>query len=147
METESIGFTDTAPILPLPTACSIAINSKTFSDIFRQNSKNDHSIALIYFVKLLINLLIEDKKETPKPTIHAGFRVSNLVRETRLELVRHRHTPLKRACLPVPALAHSAKVIIALFPIKCQDKISNFLHSFLFFIVLFIRSITFVLVC
>ena len=28
-----------------------------------------------------------------------------LVRETGLEPVRHRHTHLKRACLPVPALA------------------------------------------
>ena len=30
---------------------------------------------------------------------------SGLVRETGLEPVRHGHTPLKRACLPVPALA------------------------------------------
>jgi hypothetical protein len=29
-----------------------------------------------------------------------------LVRETGLEPVRHGHTPLKRACLPVPALSH-----------------------------------------
>jgi len=28
-----------------------------------------------------------------------------LVRETGLEPVRQRHTPLKRACLPIPALA------------------------------------------
>ena len=29
-----------------------------------------------------------------------------LVRVTRLELVRRRHTPLKRACLPIPAHSH-----------------------------------------
>ena len=28
-----------------------------------------------------------------------------MVRETGLEPVRHKHTPLKRACLPIPALA------------------------------------------
>ena len=32
--------------------------------------------------------------------------VFNLVRETGLEPVRHKHTPLKRACLPIPALPH-----------------------------------------
>ena len=30
----------------------------------------------------------------------------NLVRATGLEPVRHKHTPLKRACLPVPARSH-----------------------------------------
>ena len=30
----------------------------------------------------------------------------SLVRVTRLELVRQRHTPLKRACLPIPAHSH-----------------------------------------
>ena len=30
--------------------------------------------------------------------------VSSLVRQMGLEPIRHRHTPLKRACLPIPAL-------------------------------------------
>ena len=34
------------------------------------------------------------------------YRVS-LVRQTGLEPVRRRHTPLKRACLPIPALPQS----------------------------------------
>ena len=38
--------------------------------------------------------------------IHWIQRFHHLVRETGLEPVRRRHTPLKRACLPVPALAH-----------------------------------------
>ena len=32
-----------------------------------------------------------------------------MVRETGLEPVRHKHTPLKRACLPIPALALNGK--------------------------------------
>ena len=32
---------------------------------------------------------------------------TNLVRVTGLEPVRHKHTPLKRACLPVPAHSHA----------------------------------------
>ena len=35
------------------------------------------------------------------------------MRLTGLEPVRQRHTPLKRACLPVPAQPHDAKVIVA----------------------------------
>ena len=34
------------------------------------------------------------------------FRHPFLVRATGLEPVRHKHTPLKRACLPVPARSH-----------------------------------------
>ena len=45
-----------------------------------------HFSLLIKFAKLFIKMLIEHKKETLKPSIHAGFKVSNLVRETRLEL-------------------------------------------------------------
>ncbi len=38
----------------------------------------------------------------------------SLVRVTRLELVRRGHTPLKRACLPIPAHSRTTVVIISL---------------------------------
>ena len=37
--------------------------------------------------------------------LEIGSDSFSLVRETGLEPVRHKHTPLKRACLPIPALA------------------------------------------
>ena len=37
--------------------------------------------------------------------MEAGSLLNSVVRETGLEPVRHKHTPLKRACLPIPALA------------------------------------------
>ena len=62
------------------------------------------------------------KKENP----HGGIRHggSLLVRKMGLEPTRHRHTHLKRACLPVPALSHihapsnSAWIIIASRPLS-----------------------------
>ena len=39
----------------------------------------------------------------------------NLVRVTRLELVRHGHTPLKRACLPIPAHSLDFAILPQLF--------------------------------
>ena len=40
-----------------------------------------------------------------RPRLEPGSDYHYLVRETGLEPVRQRHTPLKRACLPIPALA------------------------------------------
>ena len=37
---------------------------------------------------------------------HYELPTAGLVRETGLEPVRQRHTPLKRACLPIPAFSH-----------------------------------------
>ncbi len=48
-----------------------------------------------------------------------------LVRVTGLEPVRHKHTPLKRACLPVPA--HSlTEINYTIFFLLCQE----FFHFF-----------------
>ncbi len=41
-----------------------------------------------------------------------------MVRVTGLEPVRHRHTPLKRACLPVPA--HSQKTLLDYYSIEIE---------------------------
>ena len=56
------------------------------------------------------------KKENP----HGGIRHggSLLVRKMGLEPTRHRHTHLKRACLPIPALPHKA------MPWHCQKYFS-----------------------
>ncbi len=43
---------------------------------------------------------------TRSPQGRTGSDYIGLVRVTRLELVRQRHTPLKRACLPIPAHSH-----------------------------------------
>ena len=48
-----------------------------------------------------------------------------LVRVTGLEPVRHRHTPLKRACLPVPAHSHRPDYI-TIVKTFCQQLISYF---------------------
>ena len=47
---------------------------------------------------------------------HLTFKLSafNMVRVTGLEPVRHEHTPLKRACLPIPAHSHTTLTIISL---------------------------------
>ena len=64
-----------------------------------------------------------------------------LVRAVGLEPTRHKHTPLKRACLPIPACSHICFLIKT--PQKswliyytcqvmfCQDFFSNFLKFFL----------------
>ena len=45
-----------------------------------------------------------------------------LVRVTRLELVRHGHTPLKRACLPVPAHSRQQKRLYqTVFAVSMSD--------------------------
>ena len=54
-----------------------------------------------------------------------------LVRETGLEPVRHKHTHLKRACLPVPALAQINVHIIALMPPIVNLKFDNSLFFLL----------------
>ena len=48
----------------------------------------------------------QKRKPCKRPTygLLQGF---SLVRQTGLEPVRQRHTPLKRACLPIPALPHA----------------------------------------
>ena len=56
-----------------------------------------------------------------KAPLNLSFINSNLngvfvmVRETGLEPVRHKHTPLKRACLPIPALALNKKYYTIIF--------------------------------
>ena len=48
------------------------------------------------------------------------------MRETGLEPVRQKHTPLKRACLPIPALAlNSTSDIISLIVMLCQPQIKH----------------------
>jgi hypothetical protein len=46
-----------------------------------------------------------------------------LVRKMGLEPTRHGHTHLKRACLPIPALPHSALLLYHLI-ICCQDGLT-----------------------
>ena len=46
--------------------------------------------------------------------------VSFLVRVTGLEPVRYKHTPLKRACLPIPA--HSQNLVVHIY---MQKKIGS----------------------
>ena len=55
--------------------------------------------------------------------------ISFLVRQMGLEPIRRRHTPLKRACLPIPALPHlsNARVIIS----KHFRFVNNFFKIFL----------------
>ena len=43
---------------------------------------------------------------TTKNLVNVVFTRFQMVRQTGLEPVRLGHTPLKRACLPVPALPH-----------------------------------------
>ena len=52
------------------------------------------------------------------------MRPFGVVRETGLEPVRHKHTPLKRACLPIPALALNNMYYSTQSPI-CQLFISQ----------------------
>ena len=47
--------------------------------------------------------------------MEAGSLLNSVVRETGLEPVRHKHTPLKRACLPIPALALNKKYYTIIF--------------------------------
>ena len=56
-----------------------------------------------------------------------------LVRETGLEPVRWKHTPLKRARLPIPPLPRQPFYYISLF-FKCQPLFSIFLKVFLSFL-------------
>ncbi|HEX3038490.1 MAG TPA: hypothetical protein VHO94_05815, partial [Oscillospiraceae bacterium] len=49
--------------------------------------------------------------------------------ETGLEPVRQKHTPLKRACLPIPALAlNSTSDIISLIVMRCQPQNQHILR-------------------
>ena len=57
------------------------------------------------------------KKKTPKGVFFF------LVRKMGLEPTRHGHTHLKRACLPIPALPHSALLLYHLI-ICCQDGLT-----------------------
>ena len=55
-----------------------------------------------------------------------------MVRVTGLEPVRRGHTPLKRACLPIPAHSHIPRIFIApdYYSTKscgCQQKFYSFL--------------------
>ena len=64
-----------------------------------------------------------------------------LVRAVGLEPTRHKHTPLKRACLPIPACSHicfliktpqkSWPIYYTCQVVFCQDFFSNFLKFFL----------------
>ena len=47
-----------------------------------------------------------EKKENPQTTHLRSLRTMKLVRVMGLEPIRQRHTPLKRACLPIPAHSH-----------------------------------------
>ena len=49
--------------------------------------------------------LIYNKHKKPQVVLH-DLRFTFLVREMGLEPTRQRHTHLKRACLPIPALSH-----------------------------------------
>ena len=46
-----------------------------------------------------------------------------MVRVTGLEPVRQRHTPLKRACLPIPAHSHIEQSNYSILFLKCQYQI------------------------
>ena len=54
-------------------------------------------------------------EKTDKKNGASLIACSVLVRETGLEPVRHKHTPLKRACLPIPALALNKKYYTIIF--------------------------------
>ena len=56
------------------------------------------------------------------PPIYTYRRIK-VVRVMGLEPIRQRHTPLKRACLPIPAYSHLAKIILA-------KKISNVKYKY-----------------
>ena len=43
-----------------------------------------------------------------------------MVRVTGLEPVRQRHTPLKRACLPIPAHSHTEQSNYSILFLNCQ---------------------------
>ena len=63
-----------------------------------------------------------------KNTRHLKGISYSLVRVTGLEPVRHKHTPLKRACLPVPA--HSlTRINYTIFIFTCQVILSYFLKK------------------
>ena len=68
------------------------------SGLFKQNRKKIGKICDRYVL---------GKKKNPRNRLSKPFlRLIFLVRVTGLEPVRQRHTPLKRACLPIPAHSH-----------------------------------------
>ena len=85
-------------------------NTKSKSVLLRER--------ILILVRMFITVLIREnknhKKEEPQLR-ELRVEAPGLVRVTRLELVRHGHTPLKRACLPIPAHSH----------LSCQIIISN----------------------
>ena len=54
----------------------------------------------------ILLLLLKYRKK-----VHLLVNLFCLVRVTGLEPVRRRHTPLKRACLPIPAHSHRYSVV------------------------------------
>ena len=63
---------------------------------------------------------VKEKDECSYSFLNA-IRTLVMVRETGLEPVRQRHTHLKRACLPVPALALNKGYYTSIKK-QCQDK-------------------------
>ena len=55
-----------------------------------------------------------------KGYIPSGYIPLSMVRVTGLEPVRQRHTPLKRACLPIPAHSHIEQSNYSIFLFDCQ---------------------------
>ncbi len=54
-----------------------------------------------------------------------------MVRQMGLEPIRRRHTPLKRACLPIPALPHTIQLAVLLTASLLYHRVSQ-LSSLIF---------------
>ena len=72
------------------------------------------------------------KTNNPQTALQSHSRAKGMVRVTGLEPVRQRHTPLKRACLPIPAHSQITQFkqhiyYITLF-IICQELFNFFYH-------------------
>ncbi len=52
------------------------------------------------------------EKRNPQTTYLRSLRTLKLVRVMGLEPIRQRHTPLKRACLPIPAHSHLTTLLL-----------------------------------
>ena len=82
-------------------------------------------------------------RQRKKPRTRIACRGSRLVRVTGLEPVRQRHTPLKRACLPVPAHSH-IPIITSIINIYVKNRIMNYSkpHSYCQYLFYMLKRLT-----
>ncbi len=74
------------------------------------------------------------KNKNPQTTHLRDLRTISMVRVMGLEPIRQRHTPLKRACLPIPAHSLTLMLIYYIIPnYICQELLKFFCEFFINF--------------